>query len=187
MLNNLALAYTRNDQIQEGLQTYFEAIDMHEDYFPLYFNLASVYELSGDRGKALEQLERVLDLQPRMIRALQRRAMILGDLGRYDEALVAMEEAELAGAGNAQLSFYAGLIQGSQGRWKEAVNEFERALEFDPRMARSYLFLGHALIEIGLFDRADSALQQAEIFGAEKSEILSARKRLSELEFGSQS
>ena len=183
LLNNLATAYVRKNQMNEALQIYNEAIDLHGDYFLLHFNLATAYELSGDRERALNHFDRVLKLRPTMNRALQRRAMLLSDLGRHDEALTAIEEANLAGAGNAQMAFYAGLIKGTQGKWLEAVREFETAINIDPRMVRSYLFLGHALIELNRFDEAATAFSMAESYDVKQSDISSARKRLSLLGF----
>ena len=183
ILNNLATAYVRKNQMNEAFQIYNEAIDIHGDYFLLHFNLGTAYELSGDRERALNHFDRVLELRPTMSRALQRRAMLLSDLGRHDEALTAIEEAIMAGAGTAQMSFYAGLIKGSQGKWLEAVREFETAINIDPRMVRSYLFLGHALIELNRFDEAARAFSMAESYDAKRADISSARKRLSLLGF----
>lgn len=183
LLNNLATAYVRMEQMDAAFQVYREAIDLHGDYFLLHFNLGTAYELSGDRERALNHFDRVLELQPRMKRALQRRAMLLADLGRYDQALRAINDANKAGAGSAQLLFYAGLIKGSQGKWNDAVREFERVIDIDPRMVRGYLFLGHALIELNRLEGAEAAFSKAEFYGAERSDISSARERLSLLGF----
>jgi tetratricopeptide (TPR) repeat protein len=112
-------------------------------------NLAGItLAMLGDYAAALEELDAAIAINPQYVEALLNRALILGDLGRYDEAqsslqaaadsdgaqgssgLPAMAAARIANAHAAVGDLYVGVSA-----WQEAEREFRLALELRPFFA----------------------------------------------------
>ena len=71
-------------------------------------------------------------------------------------------------------AFETGLALYDQGRYEDAIEHFNRALELDPEHARSYLYLGRSLFHLGRWLEAISYLRGAylRIPAAEQGEVV---------------
>jgi tetratricopeptide (TPR) repeat protein len=121
--------------------------------------------LLGQADRALRELERALELNPRYVEALIHRGLVLNDMGRTEEAEAAFNQAvssldqqgaeglpvpvasQLANRHAELAETYAGA-----GALSRAIEQYERALELGPtfhdlryRMARLLLEAGRAL------------------------------------------
>lgn len=139
-------------------------VDSGRAFADVHHLLGVSLSLLGQAQRALTELERALELNPRYVEALIHRGLVLNELGRVEEAEDAFNRAAanvdtsragLPGPAAAQLAnrhaeladTYAGA--GALGR---AVEEYQRALELGPefhdlryRMARILLEAGRAL------------------------------------------
>ena len=110
----------------------------------------------------------------------------LGDLAskaeRYEEALAAYDLALKHGSDNAvKVLHNAGLIEGMDERWPEAIDRFEKAVAIDASYAIGHIYLGRCLAEAGRFEEAEAALVWAERIGTHPKELASARQRIEDL------
>ena len=111
-----ALAYARASILNSGLST-----GMTGDHRTL-------------KAKARAQAEEALRLSPTLGEAHMALGLCLywGD-EKYDAALKEFEVAAATSPNNAEIYHYVGGIYRRQGRWRESIASFERAVSLDPR------------------------------------------------------
>ena len=126
--------------------------------WPYY--LAHLYQLTGQRGRALERFRRVVDLDPSNLPALVWLGEMYLDQGQpaaaegvYDRALALQpaSPAVLAGIGRAALA---------RGDAARAVTYLERALAVDPAATSLHYSLGMAYRDLGRLELAEQYLRQ---------------------------
>ena len=177
LINNLAIAYAATGKPASAMETLQEGLRLHDDYYLFHFNVAVAHEERGDTRTALLHLERVLALQPAFAPAHERKVTVLIGGQRHDDALAAVGVAKEQGAHTAPMMYRAGVVEGSRGRWRQAIGHFRRAVELAPGLARAHLALGRSLAEAGRHDEARTAIADAERLGAPAADIASARRR----------
>jgi tetratricopeptide (TPR) repeat protein len=153
------------------VQDYYGAVHLLESivdsgraFADVHHLLGVSLSLLGQTQRALRELDRALELNPRYVEALIHRGLVLNELGRTDEAEAAFNQAAanidqptagLASPVAAQLANrHADLAEtyAGAGAIDRAIQEYERALELGPefhdlryRMARLHLEAGRAL------------------------------------------
>ncbi|MGZ6970389.1 MAG: TPR end-of-group domain-containing protein, partial [Thermoanaerobaculia bacterium] len=112
--------------------------------------------------KAIASLERCLALQPRLARAWKELGGTLVDLGREEKGLEAIRRSlELdPGDGAAHAALARAHFIGT-GRFADAADAFERALELNPQGGWYALQLAHVAALLRDFPRAERAARQA--------------------------
>jgi len=97
----------------------------------LHNNLGFSLLLQGDLPAAEQELARALELDPTFRRARMNHALVLGKLGRDDEAL-----SEFRLAGSPEDAFYnLAVLQADRGRYGDAARSLEQALRLNPAFA----------------------------------------------------
>lgn len=182
VLNNLAVAFNLTHRPDDAFKVFFDALELHDDYYLLHFNLAAAYEEAGDIERALDHFDRALELQPSMVSAHERKVALLIQRNRYVEALAAIDESGRHGEQPPGMLLYAGIIEGFNERWPLAIERFEQAVALDPDFGKGYLYLGRSLAEALRFDEARAAFDRAEALGTPKQALDDARQRLVNLE-----
>ena len=186
LLNNLSIAYKLAGRSAEAFEVLKLGLEADPDFHLFHFNIAVHYEDLGDDRRALQHLERAIQLDPALLAAQQRRVDLLIRAQRFDDALAALDEqARYAEAAPAAL-FDTGMVAGALEKWPLAIASFQQALSLDPSLQRGHLFLGRSLAEDGRFDEAREALALADKLGASAKDVAAARLRLDGLERGRQ-
>src|SRR5690242_8548600 len=139
-----------NERFQ--LQDYYGAIHLLEEviatgraFADAHHLLGLSYSLAGQSEKALEQLDRVLALNPNYIEALIHRALVLNELGREEEANAVLRRARQVTGGDRRAGFHGhvaaklanqhaalGQAYYEAGGLNEAIAQYEAALELGP-------------------------------------------------------
>ena len=113
-----------------------------------------------DWAGAERAYRRALELNPAYTHARTVYAMLLGQMGRTDEAVAearsAVERDPLAIDGR----FMLALVLAQTGRCEEAIAETQAGIELDPHHPMLYQALGHALAGLGRYDEAVDAFRQ---------------------------
>lgn len=137
------------------------------------FNLLGLsLALAGRQAEALAALDRALAQNPRYIEAHLNRAVLLNELGRFDEAQAAFASA--SDLGQADASGFPAVVGNrlanahlrlghdyrAAGALDEAIAQYRRALELRPGFADVRLALGRALVERGRHDEAAAVLDE---------------------------
>ena len=126
--------------------------------------LGLCYYMIGQRERALEAVERALELNPRYLEALMHRGVVLSALGRVEEAQEAFATARAAAAGErggipshhadklANQHAQLGEAYAEAGALSQAIEHYQAALRLGPtfqdlryRLARLLLEAGRAL------------------------------------------
>lgn len=134
--------------------------------------LGLCYYMVGQRERALEAVDRALKLNPHYLEALMHRAVVLGSLGRADEAVDAFAAARSAGAaGRAGVpAHYANKLANQHaelgeaymeaGALGQAVEQYQEALRLGPAFQDLRYRLARLLLEAGRFLEAREELEK---------------------------
>ena len=128
----------------------------------------------GDRERAVERLERAVELAPLYYEAWVDLGAVYNQLGRYDDARTAFVEASEVNPAGALAPTNLGALLFQQGdREAEAGNEasaqtfsdardwLERSIQLDPGSVDARYYLGAALYRLDLFPEAETMLRSA--------------------------
>ena len=180
------------DSLDRAIYYFEKAAEVDPNYAGAWAALAAAYDLKGGflsipelSIKAVEFAEKAVKLNPKLSHAHQFLGGAYSTLGRYDEAIAAMNEAvrlepNNAGAhGSLARAYWIG-----KGMIEEAIVELERAVSINPQAGYSYLQLVFLHTLLGNYTRAEDAaghaieLQEKFISGKEGLQVVGAHTRL---------
>ena len=165
---------SRDGYDSEGLARLLELERMaakHPDYADVHNALGVERALTGAFENALESFDHALELNEGYAEAHLNRAIVLNELGRYDQAEAAFKRAaELdlaepdglpAGIGNRLAVAHARLgdLYRVAGSPERATEEYRRALELRPTFLDIRARLGAAYLETAEFEQAREELE----------------------------
>src|ERR687894_1685806 len=161
------------------VQDYYGAVHLLESvvdsgraFADVHHLLGVSLSLLGQAQRALRELERALELNPRYVEALIHRGLVLNEMGRMEEAEEAFSEAAanidhptggLPAPVAAQLANrHADLAEtyAGAGAVERAIEEYERALELGPEFHDLRYRMARLLLEAGRALEAREALEQ---------------------------
>jgi tetratricopeptide (TPR) repeat protein len=181
LLNNLSVAYRRAGQYEDSRRILETGVEMHPEYFPFHLNLSTAYAATGDADRAIEHLDRVIELNPSLAMAYQRKGRILLDQERYEEALAAYESALSYDAGNPLDFLYAGRIATDLGQCDRAIPWLETAARMQPELVPTFLALGECRARTGDFVGAETALDRVAEIAPDSQALVDRRALVEEL------
>ncbi len=111
-----------------------------------------IYEWKRDLG--LAELQRAIELNPSNQSARHWSAMCLAGLGRFDEALVRIEEARAIDPLAVIVNANVGFLLYRAGRLEEAVAKLRYTVAMEPAFVMTRYRLGLALEELGQYEEA---------------------------------
>jgi tetratricopeptide (TPR) repeat protein len=161
------------------VQDYYGAVHLLESvvdsgraFADVHHLLGVSLSLLGQAQRALRELERALELNPRYVEALIHRGLVLNELGRTDEAEQAFsraaanldqQRAGLPGPVAAQLANRHGDLAetyAGAGALDRAIEEYQRALELGPDFHDLRYRMARVLLDAGRVLEAREALEQ---------------------------
>lgn len=186
------LRTSSRDSLDRAIHYFEKAAELDPNYAGAWAALSAAYDLKGGflsipelSQKAVGFAEKAIKLNPELSHAHQFLGGAYSTLGRYDEAIAAMNEAvrlepDNAGAhGSLARAYWLG-----KGMIEEAIVELERAVSINPQAGYSYLQLVFLHTMIGNYSRAEAAakhaieLQEKYISGKEGLQVVGAHTRL---------
>src|SRR5512140_3633341 len=175
----------RPDRLVARAQELFDAGDVHGAVHVLtevtaggggfadaHHLLGLAYSMLGRKDDALKELDRALELNPRYVDAHLNRAVLLNDLGRYEEAAAAFGKAQDLGKvddtgfsapmASRLANLHAELAEAyvEAGGVDEAIRQLERAAHLRP----GFTDLRYRLARL-LLDKGETARARAELEG----------------------
>jgi serine/threonine protein kinase/Flp pilus assembly protein TadD len=180
------------DSLDRAIYYFEKAAELDPNYAGAWAALAAAYDLKGGflsipelSQKAVGFAEKAVKLNPRLSHAHQFLGGAYNTLGRYDEAIAAMNEAVRLEPNNAGAhSSLARAYWLGKGMVQEAIVELERAVAINPQAGYSYLQLVFLHTLVGNYTRAEDAakhaieLQEKFISGKEGLQVVGAHTRL---------
>ena len=175
------------------LQDYFGAIHLLEDliaggqaFADAHHLLGLCYHLLGQTDRGLAALDQAIALNPRYVDARIHRGVILGELGRAEEAQADFAAAREAGseardgiprhhaAKLANLHATLGEAYAEAGALDRAIGQYETALDLGPSFHDLRYRLGRLLLETGRVLEAKEVLEAVAEARPESAEIQNA-------------
>jgi len=138
-----------------------EALRLDPERAATRYTLAVIYSGTGRPEQALEQLERVLSLQPGDDDASRLMGNVLAERGRWEEAEGALRRAIERRPGYWRNHASLGHLYYRTGRQPQAIAAFRRVTELQPDNSRGFQMLGTAYQAAGQEEQALASYQQA--------------------------
>lgn len=113
-----------------------------------------------DWRQAEQNYERVIELKPNYASGHHWYAWLLMALGRFDEALQKIRDAQVIDPGSLVLNTVLGLPFYYERFYDQAIAHFRDTLEMDSGFVQARYYLGSALAQIGAFDEAATELEK---------------------------
>jgi predicted O-linked N-acetylglucosamine transferase (SPINDLY family) len=126
-----------------------------------YCNIAPVLLALDQKNEALACYQKVVELQPDHVEALNNIGHLQQQLGRVDEAVASYQRAITIKPDYAEAHYNLGITLMSQGRREEALASNRKALKHKPDFADAYNNAGLLLAEMGNANEAISNYQKA--------------------------
>ena len=168
----LARDYFERGMYAESAREIQEALAIHGDFPDLHHQLGVALSLSGERERAVGSFREALRLNPRYVEARLNLAIVLNDLGRYDEALreFQMERPRDPDHENLTPEVRSHLAEAHRelgdtyrdlGLLVDASQEYRRALRYAPQFLDIKNRLGSVYADMGLYQDAETVLEEA--------------------------
>jgi len=162
MMVGLGMAYYARGNYDDAVKAFLKGADLNPSDARCYKFLARAYDSSPNQAAdVIERFKRFADLQPHNGQAIYYYAMSLWkgkrakdpDLDlKQIESLLRKAIAETPTLPEAHLQL--GNLNADQGKFAEAIPEYQRALELDADLADAHYRLGQAFVRSGQKDRA---------------------------------
>ena len=163
VLKKLGVVFQKQRLHEKALEAFKSAARIRPDDADLQLAVASLYAGLEDPARALEHLDRVLDLDPERQGAYEGKGAVLATMGRYPEAIEAFEQGLIYGPHNSSLLLRLGRSQYRAGSWEDALASFHRAAAVDSNLAPAQMGIGEAALQLGDSDEAVAALERAAV------------------------
>jgi len=186
-----ALAQSAIDAMRAGRDE--EAIKLFNDLVAkvptcsdCYYNLGVAHSKRQEYAEAEASFRKATEMSPNSADAYTGLANVYNAQKKFDLAQQASAKAaELSGAvgggGNAEALYNQGVIFWNAGKFAEAKEQFEKAVEADPKLAMAYYQLGMANLNLGQIPAARQAFEgylKADPSGAKSAEVQGFLKQL---------
>jgi tetratricopeptide (TPR) repeat protein len=152
--NNLALALVELGQLEEAAR-HFEASLALDPKAAIYSDLGFTMAQLGKPEEALADYQKALELDPNCPSAHFNMAVSLVQAGKFGEAESHYRKA-IPGRPTAETHNGLGYVLTRQGRTDEAIEEFRRAIDANPKFTPAYNNLAEALVKQGKLEEAAS-------------------------------
>ena len=124
-------------------QSYAHAADLSPSDSNLQIHAGGVFLLAHKFDDARVRAERVLETDPKNVRALILRANALAGLQNLDTAIQLVKDVIRMNPGNAEWYSNLAAMEATTGQFHEAEATFQRAVEVAPKAASGYMALGN--------------------------------------------
>jgi|TARA_Y100000310_G_scaffold314542_2_gene364025 tetratricopeptide (TPR) repeat protein len=182
LITTLSVAYTLVGQTQSGYWVLVRALEKYPEYDTVHLSMAGYYESKGNQRRALEHLDRAIELNPAAPDPYVRKGLLLQKQRKYAGALAAFESALQHNARDHRLLFHAGDVHAALKSWPQAIELFEQSVRVDPSFAPAHLNLALTLGQANRFAEARLALKKVDELGTHERDVDAVLRQLTRLE-----
>jgi Flp pilus assembly protein TadD len=140
-MNNLAVAYARQQRFDDAHRVLQRALQIDPHKYLTYINLANWASLTGDVPQALEFADKAVELAPQVDIPHRTRAILLVQLNRLDDALANASQAAALNPSDARTQSLCADLCVRLGRSAEAAESFRRLTELTPNNVEAWVGL----------------------------------------------
>jgi Flp pilus assembly protein TadD len=135
----LAVLYDQLQMDDKALIEYRRALDEHPKDAELWNDLGYFYLSRGDANRAEGWFRQALQIHPKHQKCQGNLAIALAEQSRYEEAFTVFESLVGPAAAHSNL----GVVMARQGKTREAIQSFRKALELDGTLEPARSTLAH--------------------------------------------
>lgn len=161
-LNDLGVVFMKLKRLDEAAVTFKKATEFDKRFFHPRMNLGMVLNKQGKYREALEILEPLYGENHGMVELRLAYGQALGGAGELAKAeeiyRSTLEAKTLATTTRANLHFRLGVVMNREGRFADAVVQFNKALALDPDGANTHVQLGASFMQLQQAARAEREL-----------------------------
>ncbi len=156
------LAYVLNEQgkVDQAIAHNRRAIEFNPSNLDAQFNLGGIFLQKSNFTEALKHYYNVLQISPNYTKAHRNIAKILMKQDKPAQAIPHYENILKVQPGDYDAQ-NGGIALARVGKFDEAIEHFNRAIQIDPGTANAYNNLGFTFIQQGKFDKAEPQLIKA--------------------------
>jgi len=159
--NNLAIAYMRQGHPEKAIAEFEEAVRQQPDSAESHANLATALAGAGRKRESLPHFEAAARLGGDPVRTNYMWGLALMDLGDMPGATARFTDALTANPSFAPAVHDLGRSLALSGRWTEALQALQLAIQLDPGNADYHHDLGAALAQRGMIPAAIAEMRAA--------------------------
>jgi superkiller protein 3 len=127
----------------------------------LFHQQALLYRFTEEYAKARSSYDKALEIKPDDHKAWYIRGLVLGKLGRWEEAIASFDKALEIKPDDHEAWKIRAIALGKLGRWEEAIASFDKALEIKPDYYVAWYIRGYALGKLGRWEKAIASYDKA--------------------------
>ena len=151
----------KQNQLDEAIVCYRQAISLKPDYAQAYFRLGEILQSRGSRTEAIDCWEQAVLFNNSNPDYYYRLGQILVQAKNFERAIICYQQAIKLQPKRWEISHQLGEILSWLSRWQEAVAAYNQALAINKKNPELYLGLGNALAKTAELDKAIVAYQIA--------------------------
>lgn len=137
-----------------------KAYELNPDISEIYISFAKKnFWYEWDLQKAMENVDKALDLAPSNSEALYFKGMIYATYGKFDEALDYLNRCQRLNPLSEQINYFFGTVYGFMSDFEKAIEYYDKNIEVNPRFHSQYRSKIFALCNNEKFDDALNELE----------------------------
>ena len=163
----------RINQEQTGIKMHLEQYtnrlrDVPSDLYAL-LGRAEIYLNLGQNDKAIEDMNKAIELHPKNTSALNMRGAFFSEIGRQREAMADVQASLKIDKNNLEGYFVRGLVYADLGKYAEAIKDFDKVIQMDYTFYKAYYDRGVCYEGLGEVDEACKNFEIAKLMGDKKA------------------
>ena len=182
LLYQSALVDFQLNDLEGATNHLLRAIEIDKSHYPSRLLLAEIYRSQLKLPSSIEQLQRVIAIHPSLSSPHERLAMIYIHQDNHEAALASIKRAIELDAKEKEVFYYAGVLEGSRGEWRNAIDYFEKAIRVEPEYVQAFVGLAQCYGELRELSSARRNLDQARSLGLTEREYQKIKSWLDEIE-----
>lgn len=181
VLHLLSSVYELRGEYYQALKILDEAMSYHPDFYVLRTAAAINLSAQGDRAGAMTQLDKAIEIDPKLHWAYSQKAQLLMEEKRWLQASHLLDQAIGLKKDDVDLYTYLGICLGFMDRWPEATNLFRVAISIDSTHVPAYINLARAETILNNEEAALAALDSAKLYGASDAMLASIEQQRAQI------
>jgi len=165
----LAVLDLNQESLEVAIVELSEAIRNKPDYAEAYFERGKVYIQKGEYEEAKKDLEETIRLNPKIKEAYSLLAQIYLKEGNDEKAMEYLNKITDK-KGDERYYFSLGKILYNAGKYKEAIDYFDKTIQENKYFVDAYVLKAHSLANIGRYAEAIENLRKAAILVPEEKQ-----------------
>jgi tetratricopeptide (TPR) repeat protein len=137
VLTDLGWAYFKQNNYNQALIYYMEALDQDKNYYPAHLNLGLAYTQVQKYDLAIQSFKDAISISPKGASAHLNLGIVYNLIQKYQDAASELAIADKSNPGNVETMYQLGLAYEKLESFKDAAYQYESALKFDPKYTQA--------------------------------------------------